>query len=539
MIFHGPDQEERWYDIAQICLNGHVITSATKTAPKLKRRFCDKCGAPTITECPNCGADIRGYYHVPGELTLAATYRLPKFCRDCGVAYPWTESLLEAAHELALEEPQPEEQIEQEPKTPSERTISMDQLDKLQAFSETTSDIVQKAALILEEEIATDIVAEEQVEKCFIEVSQLHSGEPDEVIQRFRRDSEEPFHILLDKFDFVETILDSYKDVTMQALLALLPRKEPGLHLYNLIPSYPRRAGKGFRPGLCIATCRAFGGDIKSALRSAVAIEMFHNAFLIHDDLEDGSEYRRGEPTLHTKNGVGIAVNVGDAMNVLSINTLMDNITSLGQKVTWQIFNEIEHMAHQSVEGQAMELGWVRDNICNLSIEDYLRMTLKKTCWYTCIHPCRIGALIGTGGDIDLERFNRFGYYMGAAFQIQDDILNLVGDPKKYGKEIGGDIWEGKRTMILIHVINSCTEDEKERMRLFLSTPRKQRLHKDVRWVYQLISKYDSIEFSRKCARQLADGALEEFFVAYGGLPESDDKLFIENIVLYMIEREL
>jgi len=539
MIFHGRDQEERWYDTAQICLNGHVITSASKTSPKLKRRFCDKCGATTITECPKCGANIRGYYHVPGELTVERTYILPKFCRDCGVAYPWTESSLKAAHELALEEPKPEEQREQEPKTSSKRTISMDQLDKLQDFTETTSDVVQRAALILEEEIADDIVAEEQVEKCFIEVSQLHSGEPDEVIQRFRRDSHEPFHILLDKFDFVETILDSYKDVTMKALLALLPRKEPRLHLYNLIPSYPRRAGKGFRPGLCIATCRAFGGDIQSVLRSAVAIEMFHNAFLIHDDIEDGSEYRRGKPTLHTKNGIGIAVNVGDAMNVLSISTLMENITSLGPRLTWQIFDEIEHMARQSVEGQAMELGWVRDNIYDLSTEDYLRMTLKKTCWYTCIHPCRIGALIGTGGDINLERFNRFGYYMGAAFQIQDDILNLVGDRKKYGKEIGGDIWEGKRTMMLIHVINSCTEDEKERMRLFLCTPRKQRLHKDVRWVYQLISKYDSIEFSRKCARQLADGALREFFVAYGGLPESDDKLFIENIVLYMIEREL
>jgi geranylgeranyl diphosphate synthase type II len=521
MVFDGRDQEEGWWDTAQICLNGHVITSASRISPELKRQFCDKCGAATITECPKCGANIPGYYHVPGELTLARTYKLPKFCRECGAAYPWTESSLKAGHELALEEARPEEQREQEPKT------------------STTSDIVQRAALILKEEIADGIAAERQVEKHFTEVSQLHSGKPDEVIQRFRRDSHEPVHIPLDKFDFVETILDSYKDVTVKALLALLPRKEPRLHLYNLIPSYPRRAGKGFRPGLCIATCRAFGGDVQSVLRSAVAIEMFHNAFLIHDDLEDGSEYRRGKPTLHAKNGIGIAVNVGDAMNVLSIGTLMENIKSLGAGLTWQIFDEIKHMAHQSVEGQAMELGWVRDNICELSTEDYLRMTLKKTCWYTCIHPCRIGALIGTGGDINPERFNRFGYYMGAAFQIQDDILNLVGDRKKYGKEIGGDIWEGKRTMMLIHVINSCTESEKERMRLFLCTPRKQRLDEDVRWVYQLISKYDAIEFSRKCARQLAEGALREFRVAYGGLPESEDRLFIENIVLYMIEREL
>ena len=456
----------------------------------------------------------------------------------------------------------------------------MDQLDKFKDSAETTSNVVQMAASILQEEVAADITAAKLVEERFIKVSESHSGKPPGVIQRFRRnrhelvdillgrsdfletilvrnenatlkallallpqrfrrDSRGPVDIPLDKFGFVETILDSYKNVTMEALLASLPDKAPRLHLYNLLPSYPKRPGKGFRPGLCMATCRAFGGDIQSVLRSAVAIEMFHNAFLIHDDIEDGSEYRRGERTLHTKDGMGIAVNVGDAMNVLSINTLMQNIPSLGPRLTWQILEEIEHMAHQSVEGQAIELGWVRDNICDLSTEDYLRMTLKKTCWYTCIHPCRIGALIGTRGDIDLERFNRFGYYMGAAFQIQDDILNLVGDREKYGKEIGGDIWEGKRTMVLIHVINNCTEDEKERMRLFLSTPRKQRLHKDVGWVYQLISKYDSIEFSRKIARQLAAGALREFSVAYSGLPKSHDKLFIKNIVLYMIEREL
>jgi geranylgeranyl diphosphate synthase type II len=341
------------------------------------------------------------------------------------------------------------------------------------------------------------------------------------------------------RFEFVKTVLNDYNDVTIKALLAFLPSKEPRRHLYDLIPSYPKRAGKGFRPGLCIATCCAFGGDIRSALRSAVAIELFHNAFLVHDDVEDGSRYRRGKRTLHAKHGIGIAVNVGDTMNVLAIHPLMENITSLGPNLTWQIFVEIEHMVHQSVEGQAMELGWVRDNICDLNEEDYLRMTLKKTCWYTCIHPCRIGALIGTGGSIDLDRFNRFGYYMGAAFQIQDDILNLVGDRKKYGKEIGGDIWEGKRTMMLIHVLNSCTKDEKGRVRVFLSTPREQRLRKDVRWICRLMARYDSIEFARTSARQLAGAALREFFVAYGDVPDSDGKRFMQDIVLYMIERDL
>lgn len=337
----------------------------------------------------------------------------------------------------------------------------------------------------------------------------------------------------------VETFLDRYKETTMRNLLTYLPSKEPRQHLYDLISSYPSRFGKGLRPGLCIATCRAFGGDENKVLRSAVAIELFHNAFLVHDDVEDGSEYRRGKPTLHAEHGLAIAVNVGDAMNILSINPLMDNLGSLGPNLTWQVFVEIEHMILQSVEGQAMELGWVRDNICDLTEDDYFRMTLKKTCWYTCIHPCRIGALVATGGSVDLDRFNRFGYYMGVAFQIQDDILNLIGDHKKYGKEIGGDIWEGKRTMMLLHVINTCDAVEKERLRQFLGKARNDRSEKEVRWVYSLMDKYGSIEFGRSSARQLAGAGLHEFSIAYGGLPASKDKQFIQGIVLYVIDRDL
>jgi geranylgeranyl diphosphate synthase type II len=278
---------------------------------------------------------------------------------------------------------------------------------------------------------------------------------------------------------------------------------------------------------------------MRSALKSAAAIELFHNAFLVHDDVEDGSEYRRGSATLHEEHGLAIAVNVGDAMNVLSIRPLMDNLLTLGPNLTWLVFSEIEHMARESVEGQALELGWVRDNVCDLSVQDYIRMTLKKTCWYTCIQPCRIGALIATGGAVDLDRFNRFGCYMGTAFQIQDDILNLVGDHMKYGKEIGGDIWEGKRTVPLIHALCNCDESEKKGMRAFLKKKRRQRRAGEVEWVYSLMAKYDSIEYARSCARQLAGAALKEFYTAYGDVPESEDKQLIQDIVFYMVERDL
>ena len=339
--------------------------------------------------------------------------------------------------------------------------------------------------------------------------------------------------------DFVQTVLNRYNDITIKALLSFLPAKEPSRYLYDLLPSYPERPGKGLRPGLCIATCKAFGGDISSSLQSAVAIEMFHNAFLVHDDVEDGSQFRRGSPALHTQYGTGIAINVGDALMVQSLRPLMANLSTLGPKLTWQIFSEIEYMVSQSVEGQAMELGWVRDNSLDIIEDEYLRMILKKTCSYTCTSPFRIGALIATGGSINLNRFNRFGFYVGAAFQIQDDILNLIGDDAKYGKEIGGDIWEGKRTMMLIHTLQACSETEKERIRLFLLTPRSNRVESDVRWVQSIMSKYESIEFAIKNAQQLAGAALREFYVAFGDIPDSADKKFIHDIILYMIEREL
>lgn len=340
-------------------------------------------------------------------------------------------------------------------------------------------------------------------------------------------------------FALVQSRLSEYKAATMAAMAAYFPDHEPRRHLYDLVPSYPNRPGKGFRCGLCLATCNAMGGETNKALRSAVAIELFHNAFLVHDDVEDGSEFRRGLPTLRREHGDAIAINVGDAMNVLSIKPLMDNLTLLGPNLTWRVFSEIEHMVRQSVEGQAMEIGWVTDNELDLTEDDYLRMTLKKTCYYTCIHPCRIGALIGSRGTSDLARFDRFGYFMGAAFQIQDDILNLTGDTSKYGKESKGDIWEGKRTLMLIHLANTVSSKDRRRLHEFLATPRSRRRTTDVKWVFQLMLENGSLDHAKSVANQLAGAALREFFVAYGPLPESTDKTFVQDIVLYMIHRDL
>lgn len=331
--------------------------------------------------------------------------------------------------------------------------------------------------------------------------------------------------------------LAAYRELATQALLSAVPEQGPA-HLYDLVSVYPSRLGKGLRAALCLATCAALGGSRDQALKSAVSIELLHNAFLIHDDIQDGSESRRGAPTLHRKYGVPIAINVGNATNLLALQRLMENRRVLGPGLSWQIFQETECMMRHSLEGQAMELGWILDNTDRLDARDYLHMCLKKTSWYSFIHPMRVGALIAQNGWLKAGQFCRFGWYFGAAFQIQDDILNLTAEYRKYGKEIGGDLWEGKRTLMLIHVLNHCQPNNRRRVRRFLSQRRNERSQAEITWLYKLMVRHGSIEYARRAARQLAGAALLEGLAEFRDVPESEHKRFIFEMILYAINRD-
>jgi geranylgeranyl diphosphate synthase type II len=337
----------------------------------------------------------------------------------------------------------------------------------------------------------------------------------------------------------IESRLAYYRDLVAPVLRRAVPDREPRRHLYGLVASHLARMGKGLRPALCIATCRAFGGDAEHALPSAAALELLHNAFLVHDDVEDGSEYRRGQPTVHQQHGIPLAVNAGDAMQALALRLLKDNRSLLGPEKTWLVFEEFDHMMIETIEGQAIELGWIRDNNCDTSEEDYLLLVLKKTCWYSFIHPCRIGAILnGQTGSL-LEPFNRFGYYLGTAFQIQDDVLNLVGDRNQYGKEIGGDLFEGKRTLMLAHLFKTSSKEEKEKLRAFLAKPRDKRQPREIAWIAELLERRGSIDYARRVSREFLAKAREEFEAAYGAAPPGEDRRFIEQLLDYVVARNV
>jgi len=335
----------------------------------------------------------------------------------------------------------------------------------------------------------------------------------------------------------VPQVLDEYGGVTRAVLHRYLAPRSPDRHLYDLVADYPRRGGRMLRSSLCIATARVFGAPVEDAVHSAAALELLHNAFLVHDDVEDESEERRGGPTLHALHGVPVAVNVGDALALLGLRALMDNRASLGPRLTMRVLEEAERMARESVEGQAIELGWRRDNAVELGESDYLGMVLKKTCWYTTIYPSRIGALIGTRGEERLDRFVRFGFFLGAAFQIQDDLLNLVGDVRRYGKELGGDVWEGKRTIMLIHLLREAAPDDRARLRAFLARPRARRGKAEVAWLRRRMEAYGCLDHARGIAHALAGAARHECEALYAGLPDSRDRQFIAALPEWVLSR--
>ena len=270
----------------------------------------------------------------------------------------------------------------------------------------------------------------------------------------------------------VPEVLEEYGTLVRACLAEYLSTARSHAPLMEIARDYPLRGGRMLRPSLCIASACAFGAEREDAVRTEAALELLHNAFLVHDDIEDDSDERRGRPTLHRLHGVPVAINAGDALTVLSLRPLIDNFGWLGPRLALRVMEEAERMASETVEGQAIELAWRRDNVMVLDDSDYLAMILKKTCWYTTLYPMRVGALIGSRDRLAIDRLMRFGFFLGSAFQIQDDLLNLVGDRERYGKEIDGDLWEGKRTLLLIHLLRCSSPGERVQLAEILSLPR-------------------------------------------------------------------
>ncbi len=335
----------------------------------------------------------------------------------------------------------------------------------------------------------------------------------------------------------VEHYLDDVRPVLRRAVLEAVPEQEPFDWLYGPMRDYPARPSKFLRPALCLATCRAFGGIDDDVLPSAVAIELLHNFFLVQDDIADGSELRRGGSTLHTQVGMPLALTAAGGLGVMAFTQLHANYPRLGSSLGGQIGDEFLSMMIRTMTGQATELGWIRDRVTDLEPHDYLSMVANKTCWYTTIHPMRVGGLVGTWGSIDADRFVQFGLHLGAAFQIQDDILNLTGDEATYGKEMLGDLREGKRTLMLIHLARVAEGADRRTIERYLACDQDARSGDLIQEIRAMMDRYGSLDYAQAYASRISDDATTAFEMAFTSAAPGADVDFVAGLIPFMLER--
>lgn len=343
-----------------------------------------------------------------------------------------------------------------------------------------------------------------------------------------------------DPAELTNSVEDRLREVgrlVRRSMLDAMPDGEPVRWLYGPMREYPSRPGKALRPALCISAGRAFGAEAQDLLGVAVAIELLHNAFLVHDDVADGSEMRRGRPTLASTYGLAAAINAGDGLAVVAGQVLRRATRRFDRDLGDVIWAEFDTMAMRTLEGQATEVGWQLDNVQQLKPEDYLELIMHKTCWYTTIHPLRVGAIIGSSGTAELAPLVRFGFHFGAAFQIRDDLLNLVGDENMYGKEILGDLYEGKRTLPLVHLLANAEGRDGDLVRDYVGRSRVERSSELVHTVRDLMDAYGSIQFTSQYAEGILSVAEDYFEEAFADAQPGPDLDFLRALVPYVWAR--
>lgn len=291
------------------------------------------------------------------------------------------------------------------------------------------------------------------------------------------------------------------------AIISALPKGHQNKELeryYELISNYPKRGGKLIRGILLLLSTEAHGGRWQDALDVAVGLELFQNWILIHDDVEDESDERRGRPALHKIIGDALAINIGDALHIYMWQVL----NNLQLEKSHEIRNEFLQMIHRTAEGQHLELSWIKDNNFELGEKDYLEMVSRKTAYYTVVYPLMLGAL--AANKIPDKRILELGINLGIAFQIRDDILNLSPE-LDYGKEFAGDLYEAKRTLILVKLFEQASAREEKELKRILNKKRITKTNQDIDYILAKIDKYNVLEQSQNYAELKAGQGLELF----------------------------
>ncbi len=274
--------------------------------------------------------------------------------------------------------------------------------------------------------------------------------------------------------------IENYKEAFLAHLAAKVKVNEPK-NLYEPIEYILNLGGKRLRPVLTLMSCDLFGGDYKQALDAALAIEMFHNFSLVHDDIMDSAPLRRGKQTVHEKWDLNTGILSGDAMLVLT-NQLFESYDGPIYKDLMVLFNET---ALKVCEGQQFDVDFETKEL--VSIDEYIKMISYKTAVLVAA-SLKIGAKIAKASSQEAENVYNYGLSLGIAFQLQDDYLDIFGEAD-FGKQQAGDIIENKKTWLFLKTLELANKADKVRLLNLYSTKNKN--SQEVNEVKELFIKYE------------------------------------------------
>lgn len=295
-----------------------------------------------------------------------------------------------------------------------------------------------------------------------------------------------------------------------------LPNLHDGVRYALGLDRPERRArGKRLRPVLCLLTCESLGGDPEAALPFALACEMMHNFFLVHDDIEDRDAMRRGRESVWVRFGLDHGVNIGDYMFAQTYDLAqLSGARGVDREVVGRLVALVTETVKGTGEGQTLEMN--ARGRRDLTPKDYLAIVTAKTGLYLAA-PLVGGALVAGGPEEVVQTLRALGDRIGPIFQIADDVIDLT-EGKGRG-EVGSDIKEGKRSLLVVRAAQACTSEEREELYRILDAPREGVTAKEVAWVVDLFARTGAVEAAREEGRRM----LEEAQQLVDALPEPLD----------------
>lgn len=284
--------------------------------------------------------------------------------------------------------------------------------------------------------------------------------------------------------------------------------------------------GKRIRPAICLITCEALGGNPENAVHFALAVEILHNMFLLHDDIEDGDTVRRDKPTVWVKYGIANAINAGDYLLGIAYRCILSSPNPIKTKI--KLLDIFTLTYEKTVEGQALDINARGDK--DFTVEKYMKTVELKTGYYLACGMAG-GVVLSENHNDNLDIIWELGKNMGPAFQIKDDLIDLTHG-KGRGGVIGSDISEGKASFPYAYTMDVARSDEKENLIKIMKKERNKTTEDDIKWVIDLYKKYDSLDYSQNYAEKLIKDAYKTIDKI-----EGNDTTVFKEIANFMVQR--